>query len=397
METSPAGRLRTDVLHLSNVIGPRAAGSREDQAALRVIADRMKALGLDCKVEEFKFTESIIEEWSLSVAGSEIPSIPCVSTPSSRGNISAPIIDVGYGTDEEMVGVEGKIVLARIGKIHESFKAEKARERGAVGALFFAEEEEWGIYTGRLRYPRGRMPAFCISSFDGRRLSALARSGTKAVMSVTAGFKESVGRNLLAESAGTEDEYVIVTAHRDSRPHSPGANDNVSGGAVMMEVARGIASKRKGRSVLFISTDAEEYGLCGSVYHVETRKARLSKYAAEVNLDSMGQGTPHVVERDRAGALSPRLNALVVQVGREMGSRVKKRSFQNGSDCDPFMQAGVDACWIRGFPNTSFNSTTDTFEKLDYQFMSMIAKLSQKVIEKLTDPREWRPTPRAVS
>ncbi|MBI2185329.1 MAG: M28 family peptidase [Thaumarchaeota archaeon] len=392
-QLSSLDRLRDDALYLSNVIGPRPAASKADERALRLYKDRFESLGLECRVEEFAFTGFEAEDWRLTAEGSELPSLPCVASPSTKGSLTAPVVDIGYGTDEEIGDVKGKIVLARIGKNHESFKAEKAAEKGALGMLVFAEEEKWGIYTGRLRYPVGSIPALCVSSTTGLRLSKAALHGeAKVSIKINAKVRDTTGKNLLAQIKGRSSEYAVMTAHRDSRPLSPGANDNVSSGATMMEIARSLADKKLDRTLVFFSTDAEEYGLRGSLYHVDAHRDELTRCVANVNLDSVGQGTVHLVDKDRAGPLSPALNGFVTKVARGMGIRVKSRSWQNGSDCDSFMTAGVPACWIRGWPTTSFNSTMDTFDKLDYKLMAKMARLGARVMEGLADPRKWKRT-----
>ncbi|MBI4257628.1 MAG: M20/M25/M40 family metallo-hydrolase, partial [Thaumarchaeota archaeon] len=384
-----------DALYLSNVIGPRPASSKADEKALRLFRDRFESLGLECRVEEFSFTAFEADNWRLSINGEEAPSLPCVASPSTKDTLTAPVIDVGHGTDEEIGDVGGKIILARIGKNHESFKAEKAAEKGALGMLVFAEEEKWGIYTGRLRYPIGSIPALCISSATGLRLSkAASRREAKASIELTAKISDATGKNLLAQIKGESEEYAIVTAHRDSRPHSPGANDNVSGGAVMMEVARALSNKKLKRSIVLFSTDAEEYGLRGSLHHVDKHRDELKRCVANVNLDSVGQGTIHTVQRDRAGPLSPALNSFVTHVAKRMNISVKTKSLQNGSDCDSFLNAGVPACWIRGWPSTSFNSTTDTFDKLDYRLMAKMANLGATVMGRLAESEKWSRTPK---
>ena len=383
-------RLLDLTLHLSNVIGPRAAASRADDRALRLIREGFEGAGLEPRIEEFPFTGYEAEYWRLSVDGLEFPSVPCVASLPARDLAPAPVVDVGYGTEEELGNVKDRIILARVGRIHESFKAEKAAERGAVGMILFLEDDPWGIYTGRLRYPLGSIPAIAVSRADGLRLSRASAAGDlKARIEIDAHTWEARGKNLLATLRGRGEEFLAATAHRDSRPQSPGANDNASGSVVLLELARALSGQRPDRSIVFFSTDAEEYGLRGSLGYVEAHRDGMNRCVANLNLDSVGQGGVVVMERDRAGLLSEPLNRLVVDVARGRGLEVGQRSSQNGSDCDAFMAAGVPAAWIRGWPSTSFNSTTDTFDKLDYELMARIVGLGSAVLVGLSDPGKW--------
>jgi hypothetical protein len=78
------------------------------------------------------------------------------------------------------------------------------------------------------------------------------------------------GRNVVARLAGGKTgEYLIVAAHHDARgvvagAVQPGADDNASGVALVLELARSLVGEKLDRSILFISFDAEEQGLAGS-------------------------------------------------------------------------------------------------------------------------------------
>lgn len=395
MRQATRERLRNDVRLLSKVIGSRGAGTEQDDRALQVAKERFESAGLDVMVEEFPFMKFEAKKWQLSVDSHEIPSVPNLLSPSTAGTLHGRLADVGYGTADEIRNVNGKIILAKIGRVHESVKAETAAEKGALGAIFFATEDDRGIYTGRLRYPVGSIPSVCVSSGDGQRLSRLAESGRAVEMQVEGKMVKSAGKNLCAETEGADGEYLVLTAHRDSRPYSPGANDNASGTALMMNLASLLSKKRLRRGILFLSTDAEEYGLIGSLHHVRLHGNLLRRCVANLNLDSVGQGKLHVVEKDRAGSLSPGLNNFVIDVARSAGQKVLKVNTQNGSDCDAFMEAGVDSCWIRGWPASSFNGTADVYGRLDYALMEAALGLVTQVVEGLSSAEKWNSTIRS--
>lgn len=62
---------------------------------------------------------------------------------------------------------------------------------------------------------------------------------------------------------------MYVTAHYDSVPFSPGANDNGSGTSVMLEMARVLKSVPSDKEIRFIAFGAEELGLLGSSHYVD--------------------------------------------------------------------------------------------------------------------------------
>ena len=88
------------------------------------------------------------------------------------------------------------------------------------------------------------------------------------------------------------DEIILIGAHRDHFGEQagltfPGADDNASGTAVMLEVARHVTKegKRPKRSMLFVSFDGEERGLLGSKHYVNHPALPLDRTIAMINLD----------------------------------------------------------------------------------------------------------------
>lgn len=109
--------------------------------------------------------------------------------------------------------------------------------------------------------------------------------------------------NIIGMLEGTDSilkkEYIVLGAHYDhlgvSRIDSSqicnGADDNASGVAVMLEVAKKLSSRRDSlkRSILFIAFDTEEQGLLGSQHFVTNPTVPLQQIKLNVNLDMMGR------------------------------------------------------------------------------------------------------------
>jgi aminopeptidase YwaD len=98
---------------------------------------------------------------------------------------------------------------------------------------------------------------------------------------------------------GTEvkDSFIVITAHYDhlgkmgSRTMFPGASDNATGTAMMLELARYYAANPAKYSMMFIGFAGEEAGLVGSKYFTEHPLIPLEKIRFLVNLDIMGDAT----------------------------------------------------------------------------------------------------------
>src|SRR4029077_10487164 len=102
----------------------------------------------------------------------------------------------------------------------------------------------------------------------------------------------NVGARLIGTDPQRRDEWIIVSAHYDHLGVRggvlyPGADDNASGVAMMLEVARAFvqAPERPRRSVLFIGFDLEEVGLFGSRYFVEHPPVPLDRVKLFVTAD----------------------------------------------------------------------------------------------------------------
>lgn len=96
--------------------------------------------------------------------------------------------------------------------------------------------------------------------------------------------------NVIATKPGTDPDAPILelSAHYDTVPLSPGADDNSSGVAVLLEVARVVAQVPTERTIRFCFFGAEESGLVGSRAHVARVTERGDELVGVLNLDSVG-------------------------------------------------------------------------------------------------------------
>ncbi len=104
-------------------------------------------------------------------------------------------------------------------------------------------------------------------------------------------------QNVIASVNGKlyPDSFVVITAHYDhlgmfGEALFPGANDNASGVAMMLDLMNTIAKNPLDYSVLFIAFAGEEAGLLGSYYYTQNASVPLNKMAVLLNLDLMATG-----------------------------------------------------------------------------------------------------------
>ncbi len=327
---------------------------------------------------------------------------------SGAGNSTAELVFVGYGIhapekgydDYAGVDVKGKLVLFSretpselAGKFNKEAtlqnRIKTAQEFGALGVLLFKREPV------RRRYYRFRLqkelhkPDFVILSVEEKVMNFIFKdlkvtlpylfreiekrsksmsfeTGIKAFFSVNATFDaERPTRNVLAKISGTDallkDECVIIGAHMDHMGIHPlgdvmnGANDNASGTAVILEIARimKLNQAKPKRTVIFALWAGEEQGLFGSRYYMDHPTLPIEKTVAYINLDMVGVGNGKVPFEGIYYA--PRIwDVLKEKLPQDILDYVSPgRGGPRGSDHAAFMMAGVPGFFISTTPYTA--------------------------------------------
>jgi hypothetical protein len=139
---------------------------------------------------------------------------------------------------------------------------------------------------------------------DATRAPAPQATSTGAALTVAGRVAELAGSNVLGVVPGTDlaGEVVVIGAHLDHmgrlpfrEAYFPGADDNASGTAVLLELARAVAASptRPRRTLLFAAWNGEELGLHGSCAYVEDDpRYPLASTVAAFSIDMVGAGVP---------------------------------------------------------------------------------------------------------
>lgn len=175
---------------------------------------------------------------------------------------------------------------------------------------------------------------------------------------------EKKSRTVTASWPGSLKYPFVIGAHIDSVPGSPGANDNASGTAVMLEVARLFAGRDQAEFVKFVGFGSEEYGTNG-LHHVgsQTYVNRLGKKGRKwtpgmVSVDMIADGRPLIIGTAGIGPeamaryLHDKLDAAGVGV-----------TYQTTCDCSdngPFELAGIPAAFMWSGDEPNYHSPSDT-------------------------------------
>jgi hypothetical protein len=202
-------------------------------------------------------------------------------------------------------------------------------------------------------------------------------------------FPDGVGYNVVGWIEGSDPrlrrECLVIGGHFDHNGlhmglHFPGADDNASGSAAVMEIAQAFSRLREKpkRSVAFVLFGGEEMGLMGSTYFVEHLPAWVGKVDTMFNFDMVGEG-------DRSGigysGDFPELKTLLEEADREVktlgGSYPIRGVGVRGSDHAPFYQKGVPCVSFHSNgPHLSYHQTGDTIYRINPDILADVARLA---------------------
>lgn len=147
------------------------------------------------------------------------------------------------------------------------------------------------------------------------------------------------GENIIV-TMGSGKRKIVVGAHCDAVPGSPGANDNGGGVAVILELVRGMRDATLNHTFDFCFFDQEEAGLLGSAVYVRQRDQSY-KHLAMINLDVEGTGDEIYV-----GPVGGGDDDLVMKYIHEARDKTKyfyeEHEIYPGSDHESFANAGLE-------------------------------------------------------
>ncbi|NNJ98441.1 MAG: M20/M25/M40 family metallo-hydrolase [Gammaproteobacteria bacterium] len=208
-------------------------------------------------------------------------------------------------------------------------------------------------------------------------------------------------KNVIAVLPGSDPNYagqsVVVGAHydhlglgeHDARYESrgqvhPGADDNASGVAVMLELARSLNAKALPRSVVFAAFTAEETGLLGSRHYVaEAERYPIDKTIAMLNLDTVGRLGERPLILFGTGTAEEWVH-IFRGAGYVTGVAVKTVADDFGSsDQTGFIEAGIPAVQFFSGQHEDFHRPGDTADKIDYAGLVKVAKVLNETLRYL--------------
>lgn len=246
----------------------------------------------------------------------------------------------------------GNIALISRGACSFAIKATNAQAAGAAAAVIYNNVP--GELNGTLGAEFALSIAVTgITQAAGQQLAAI--QGLKLSITTSTLRGTATTSNIIAESKeGDANNVVMVGAHLDSVDAGGGINDNGSGSAAVLEVAKQMGKVKPRNKVRFALWGAEESGLVGSERYVELLpQAEKEKIALYLNFDMIGSPN-HVFfiydgdNSDGVGAGAGPVGSTGIEKTFEtfynrVGVSFKGTDFDGRSDYGPFIAAGIPA------------------------------------------------------
>ena len=226
--------------------------------------------------------------------------------------------------------------------------------------------------------------------------------------------EERTTHNILAVLPGKDkqlkNEYIVVGSHYDHlgmggkgsgsrRPDTlavhPGADDNASGDAVVLELAKHFKKVRSPRSIIFAFFGAEEQGLVGSKYFVEWMKTEdknrknlpddIKGIVAMVNLDMVGRMRDDAMSVAGTGTSSS-FKALAENVGKQTNLKISCTADGYGaSDQASFVAADIPVLFLTTGGHMEYHTPFDKPHTLNYDGMQQTLDYAKELISQLAE------------
>ena len=403
----------------------RATGSEGEAIALKYIAEYFEVYGLSPKGERgfsqaFDFTlgkkAGITNAMKVNNNTMEILKDYFPMTYSGNGAIHGELLDLGFGihapgtyddyaNKTELKGKVFAINLSSPDGIHPHSKYLQytdyqtriniARSFGAAAVVFYNIDENLDDpeFDLSMKVKSFDIPVVFVSE-------GLLNDGDDIKLNVDLKEKNGVGHNVIAYIDNMADQTVVIGAHYDhlgwgesggslyrGEPaiHN-GADDNASGVALMLELAKEIKDQGlKGNNYLFIAFSGEELGLYGSKSFVQHATIDTSKINYMINFDMVGRLDEENTMAVNGVGTTPlfKEKALGIQEG-----NIKVKTTESGmgpSDHASFYVAGKPVLHFYTGNNPDYHKPSDDPFLINYKGMTQIFDYTYALIADLDD------------
>lgn len=260
-------------------------------------------------------------------------------------------------------------------------KLEKIAQVDVPVIEYTREKLTWSVSSSQFKYPY-------IQIFDTLDVSV----PKQIKINIDAKFEKQVSvDNIMGyvPAKNSSDSFIVVCAHYDhlgrmgKKTYFPGGNDNASGVAMMLTLAKAIKNQPlPNHNVLFIAFAGEEIGLKGSTFFVNESGGLLNQISMVLNLDIMGSGEEGITVVN--GSVYTALFDKLKQINNSTlsVSTIKTRGRAANSDHYPFSEKGVPSLFIYTMgPNKNYHDIFDKSEALSFNRFDELSYLLLRFLQ----------------
>jgi hypothetical protein len=438
----------------SDSLEGRGTGTDGQIKAERFISEKFKELGLkkfdqNGYLEKFKLNQTYwgqayIKTQSKTLANFE--NIVFQGSNIQNDEIEREVIFAGLGTEKELnqINVEGRLVLVFIKNLRANYDIGTTLEkRNAYGVIVANPENEKQFESikrtykdyalqKRLSFPQNdtiknflfakwdRMKTVNIITISNSEIKGIIglsqrelvklieekRINEAPIKKVKVKFEKIVNEietaNVIGMIQGKSNKTIVVSAHYDhlgksDKEYFPGADDNASGTAALLELAEEFSNKKNLEyNIMFLATSGEEAGLLGSFYHVNHPDFNADNIICNLNLDMISRvddkhtngkylyciGTDQSVEIDN---LIKKADSLYDKCSFDFSLNNSKdpSGLFTRSDNYNFYKKGITSIQFFSGLHQDYHKPTDTADKIDYENLESRVRQIGLVIELL--------------
>ncbi|MBI9052932.1 MAG: M28 family peptidase [Bacteroidales bacterium] len=429
----------------SDSLQGRFTGSEGQKKAAKFITNRFNQLNLNTPVsgsfsETFILNQRYWNEIYIKKDGQIFTNndkITYLGNSDQNTEYKTKLVFGGYGTDEDLnqIDINGNMVLVFSKNIRASYNiGSKLSSLGAYGVIianadndkqFSSIKRSLGNYIlrKRMRLSNGdentfnkKFQEFAISNdliktLTGKSKSNLLKLIDKKSLADCPISKISVKtekinntietENIIGIIPGSSDKSILISAHYDHLEangdiYYPGADDNASGTAALLELAE-VFSKIKNLkyNIIFLATSAEELGLLGSEYHVNSENFDASKILINLNIDMIGrydakhEPTDNFIYAIGAAQYPEYIPYLELadslyqncEIDYSLGKSSGIPTLYRQSDQFSFHKKGIPAIFFFSGLHNDYHTPRDVANKINFDILTNRVKLISYLIE----------------
>jgi hypothetical protein len=206
------------------------------------------------------------------------------------------------------------------------------------------------------------------------------------------GYSPFYDYNVVAFKEGEvyPDEHLVIIGHMDSVPGTIGADDNASGAAAVLEIARIFQNVRTKRSIVFILSEDEEVGLLGAHHYIKRMQEAgdLAKIKFAINMDMIAYNSDGIVDLETSEDFESWANKMAELTMIYTHLQPNKVLNPWGSDHVPFIENKIPALltiehWKTHTP--CWHQSCDTLNTLNFDFGKEITRLNAATLAEFAE------------